>query len=309
MILRAFTYLMIAVLLLPIGVILATSFTTAGYVAFPPEGFTLRWYGEALKKQEFLDSFYLSLLVGAVTAAIATVLGTLVAVGIVRHRFPGRELINAFFMSPLILPTIVIGVLVYWRPELILSVVSSSTAASFEDMYSPSAHSIGRIREASTDWMMFGYYIRNNISVAFQCFGGGLFGGLGTLFFLAYNGAFGGAIAGYLTERGLSSTFYPFIATHSAFELTAIVLAGAAGLRLGHSLIAPGRSRRLQSLVAAAETKVRRPGETARPPNASRSARVPCSRPSSPCRSTSRAGCTRRSTTGTGSSPTRRGTA
>ncbi len=110
MILRAFTYLMIAVLLLPIGVILATSFTTAGYVAFPPEGFTLRWYGEALKKQEFLDSFYLSLLVGAVTAAIATVLGTLVAVGIVRHRFPGRELINAFFMSPLILPTIVIGI-------------------------------------------------------------------------------------------------------------------------------------------------------------------------------------------------------
>ena len=55
---------------------------------------------------------------------------------------------------------------------------------------------------------MFGFYIRNNIGVAFQCFAGGLFAGVGSLFFLAYNGAFGGAVAGYLTERGLSPTFY-----------------------------------------------------------------------------------------------------
>ena len=151
-----------------------------------------------------------------------------------------------------LLPTIVLGVLVYWQPELILSVVSSETAAQFEEMYSPSADSIGRTRNADTDWMMFGYYIRNNIGVAFQCFAGGLFAGLGTLFFLVYNGAFSGALAGYLTERGLASTFYSFIATHSAFELTAIVLSGAAGLRLGHALLAPGRSTRGQALVVAA---------------------------------------------------------
>jgi uncharacterized membrane protein SpoIIM required for sporulation len=151
-----------------------------------------------------------------------------------------------------LLPTLVIGVLVYWRPELILSVVSAETAAQFEEMYSPSADSIGRTRNASTDWMMFGFYIRNNIGVAFQCFAGGLFAGLGTLFFLAYNGAFSGALAGYLTERGLSATFYSFIATHSAFELTAIVLSGAAGLRLGHAVLAPGRVTRGQSLVVAA---------------------------------------------------------
>jgi uncharacterized membrane protein SpoIIM required for sporulation len=152
-----------------------------------------------------------------------------------------------------LLPTLVIAMLVYWRPELILSVVSSDTAASFEEMYSPNADSIGRTRNASTDWMMFGFYIRNNIGVAFQCFAGGLFAGLGTLFFLAYNGAFSGALAGYLTERGLSSTFYSFVATHSAFELTAIVLAGAAGLRLGHAILAPGRQSRLQSLVQASQ--------------------------------------------------------
>jgi uncharacterized membrane protein SpoIIM required for sporulation len=134
---------------------------------------------------------------------------------------------------------------------MILSVVSSDTVSEFEEMYSPDADSIGRTRDARTDWMMFGYYIRNNVGVAFQCFAGGLFAGLGTLFFLAYNGAFSGALAGYLTDRGMASTFYSFVSTHSAFELTAIVLAGAAGLRIGHSLLAPGRLTRRQSLVQA----------------------------------------------------------
>jgi len=153
-------------------------------------------------------------------------------------------------------PALIVGLLVYWRPEMILSMVSSDTAADFERMYSPTAASIGRTREAATDWMMFGYYIRNNIGIAFQCFAGGLFAGLGTLFFLVYNGAFAGALAGYLTERGLASTFYSFISTHSAFEVTAIVLSGAAGLRLGHSLVAPGRLTRQQALVEAARQSV-----------------------------------------------------
>jgi len=152
----------------------------------------------------------------------------------------------------LVVPTIVIGFLVYYKPELILSVVSADTAAQYEQMYSDSAESIGRTRTADTDWMMFGFYISHNIGIAFQCFAGGLFAGLGSIFFLLFNGAIFGAIAGYLTERGLAATFYSFIVTHSAFELTAIVLSGAAGLRLGHALLAPGRRTRLQSLVHAA---------------------------------------------------------
>ncbi|RPI62080.1 MAG: stage II sporulation protein M, partial [Lysobacterales bacterium] len=69
---------------------------------------------------------------------------------------------------------------------------------------------------------------------------------------LLYNGALIGAVAGYLTERGLGGTFYSFVVTHGAFELTAIALSGAAGLKLGHSLLAPGRRTRRQSLVHAA---------------------------------------------------------
>ena len=159
-------------------------------------------------------------------------------------------------LAVFMLPTLIVGALVYWRPELILSMVDPETASSFEEMYSPGADSIGRTRTASTDWMMFGFYIRNNISVAFQCYAGGLFAGLGSLFFLAYNGAFGGALAGFLTARGLSSTFYSFVATHAAFELTAIVLTGAAGLRIGHALLAPGRLSRLHSLVHATRSSI-----------------------------------------------------
>lgn len=153
-------------------------------------------------------------------------------------------------------PTIVVGLMVYFRPELILSVVDPQIAADFASMYSPAADSIGRVRDAHTDWAMFGYYIRHNIGIAFQCFGGGLFLGVGSLFFMAFNGTVFGAIGGYLTERGLASTFYSFIVTHAAFELTAIVLAGAAGLRIGHSILAPGRSTRMQSLITAARESI-----------------------------------------------------
>jgi uncharacterized membrane protein SpoIIM required for sporulation len=185
------------------------------------------------------------------TARIAKLIRVDFPAAVRRHRSYVALSAITFF-----LPTLVLGVLVYRQPDLILSVVNAETAASFEEMYSPGAESIGRTRTASTDWFMFGYYIRNNIGVAFQCFAGGLFAGLGSLFFLAYNGAFGGAIAGYLTERGLSQTFYSFVATHSAFELTAIVLAGAAGLRIGHAWLAPARLTRLQSLVEATRESV-----------------------------------------------------
>lgn len=150
------------------------------------------------------------------------------------------------------IPMVVLGLLVYYEPSLILSVADGATAAQMEQMYSRSAEEIGRAEGAGGDWLMFGVYISNNIGIAFQCFASGIAAGLGTIFFMVYNGAVIGAIAGYLTERGLSETFYSFVVTHGSFELTAIVLSGAAGLKLGHSLLAPGRRTRRQSLVHAA---------------------------------------------------------
>ena len=155
-----------------------------------------------------------------------------------------------------VLPALLVGWIVHRHPEAITLVVDSATAREFEGMYSEASQHIGRARNADTDWAMFGFYIRNNIGIAFQCFAGGIFLGVGSFFFLGYNGVFTGALAGYLAARGLGSTFFPFIATHSAFELTAVVLSGAAGLRLGAALLAPGRLTRLEALKTAARDAI-----------------------------------------------------
>lgn len=182
-------------------------------------------------------------------------LWTLVRVGVPRAvRAHGGYTLAATLAFAL--PALVMGVLVARRPDLILSIVDAETAASYEQMYSTSARALGRTRTADTDWTMFGFYIRNNIGIAFQCFAGGIFVGVGSLFFLAFNGLFAGALAGYLVSLGLSATFFSFVVTHSAFELTAIVLSGAAGLRLGHSLLAPGRMTRGAALALATREAV-----------------------------------------------------
>jgi uncharacterized membrane protein SpoIIM required for sporulation len=157
----------------------------------------------------------------------------------------------------LMIPTIVIAIATYINPDLILSIVDRRTAAEFEQMYSPAAQAIGRPRDIASDWLMFGFYIKNNIGIAFQCYATGVVFGLGSLYFLLANGVYGGGIAGYVASLGYGSTFFPFVATHSAFELTAIVLCGAAGLRVGQSVLLPGRRTRVASLeLAARETSL-----------------------------------------------------
>ena len=150
-------------------------------------------------------------------------------------------------------PAIALGLAVYHKPDLILSIVDGSTAAGFEKMYDPSNEVLGRLRDAGSNWMMFGFYIMNNIGIAFQCYATGILFGVGSVYFIAMNGAFGGAIAGYVASAGFGGTFFSFVATHSAFELTAIVLCGAAGLRMGRAVLLPGRLRRTAALELAAK--------------------------------------------------------
>ena len=149
-------------------------------------------------------------------------------------------------------PLLVVGYLSYRDPGFILSLHDAAAVDGYDQMYGDAAGPIGR-RGAESDWAMFGHYIANNIGIAFQCFAGGLFFGIGSLFFLALNGALAGSVGGYLTQRGHGENFYSFVITHGAFELTGIVLAGAAGLALGHALLAPGRHSRLAALKLAAE--------------------------------------------------------
>jgi uncharacterized membrane protein SpoIIM required for sporulation len=172
------------------------------------------------------------------------------------QRFPAAVRVHRGYVAVaalvLLVPALALGVAVYHRPELVLALVDSTTAAQYEHMYDPANAAIGRVRDTGGDWQAFGFYIRQNIGIAFQCSVSGVLFGLGSLLFLAYNGLFAGAIGGYVSSCGYGDTFFPFIATHSAFELTAIVLCGAAGLRIGRSVLWPGRLRRAQALFEAA---------------------------------------------------------
>jgi uncharacterized membrane protein SpoIIM required for sporulation len=125
-----------------------------------------------------------------------------------------------------------------------------------EEMYKPTNHHLG-MRASDTNFTMFGYYIWNNVRIGFQTFAGGLLAGVGSVWFLAANGVIIGSVAGYLTQVGYSATFWSFVAGHSSLELIAIVLSGAAGLRLGLAVIAPGNRSRKSALVAAAKPAVR----------------------------------------------------
>ena len=96
---------------------------------------------------------------------------------------------------------------------------------------------------------MFGFYILNNISIGLRTFASGLVGGIGSAAALIYNGLFFGVFAAHLVNVGLADPLWRFVCGHASFELTAIVIAGGAGLRLGLGLVAPGRRRRIDALV------------------------------------------------------------
>ena len=110
LLLRVVNVFVYVYLLASVTIVILVSFTPSTYIAFPPQGWSLRWYDEMLQKTEFLDSLGLSLTLALVTAAIAAVLGTLSSFALVRFHFPGRDFISTLVLSPLLVAGIVIGV-------------------------------------------------------------------------------------------------------------------------------------------------------------------------------------------------------
>ena len=121
-------------LLAPTLVIVPMSFTEAEILSFPPQGLSLQWYEHMLTDHQWSTAMVNSLIVAVLTAALATVLGTLAALGLSRGRFPGRSLVNGLVLSPLIVPVVVIaigmfGLFVQWKISgSVLGLVLAHTA-------------------------------------------------------------------------------------------------------------------------------------------------------------------------------------
>lgn len=93
----------------PIVVTASVSFNAQNQSRFPPVGFSLRWWREAMDPR-WLQPLTFSMELAAVSAIVATALGLLLAFGLVRHRFPGRDLVATLSLGPLALPALVTGI-------------------------------------------------------------------------------------------------------------------------------------------------------------------------------------------------------
>ncbi|MBI4420211.1 MAG: ABC transporter permease subunit [Gemmatimonadetes bacterium] len=110
----AFTAGVLMLLVAPVLIIVPMSFGTTAQLAFPPKGFTLRWYHHYLTDPSWMAATGLSLQVAALTSAGALVLGTLAAIGLVRGGFRRAHLWYLGILAPMIVPAIVSAVAVYF---------------------------------------------------------------------------------------------------------------------------------------------------------------------------------------------------
>jgi hypothetical protein len=90
---------------------------------------------------------------------------------------------------------------------------------------------------------MMAFYIYNNVRIDFQCFAGGLLFGVGSIFFLVYNGLHIGAVAGHLTRVGYGEAFWGFVAGTAASSSSAPYSQAPPGLRVGYALVPRAHAR------------------------------------------------------------------
>lgn len=154
--------------------------------------------------------------------------------------------------------------LVFWLPFFVMmlsaqhdirwiqAILGPEGMVSMEEMYGGKEEQLSHLREEyGSNFMMFCFYIYNNVAIDFRIFAGGMAAGVGTLFFLLFNGLHLGAAAGYVNHACNPESFWTFVSGHSSFELLGMVVAGMAGMRLGLAIVRPGRLPRVRALVEA----------------------------------------------------------
>jgi putative spermidine/putrescine transport system permease protein len=111
--LRTLVALVLLFLLTPILVILPLSFNADSFLLYPMSGLSLRWYEELLHSGSWTHALRNSLIVAPAATLLAMVLGTMAAVGLTRIDFPGKGLLTALLISPMVVPVVIVGVATY----------------------------------------------------------------------------------------------------------------------------------------------------------------------------------------------------
>ncbi|MDQ3226946.1 MAG: ABC transporter permease, partial [Chloroflexota bacterium] len=104
----------LAYLVFPVFIVAPVSFSSAKYLQFPPPGWSLQWYENYLNRPGWVPATFVSIRVAIITTLLATTLGTAASLALVRGRFPGRNAINSFMVSPLVVPGIIVAIGIYF---------------------------------------------------------------------------------------------------------------------------------------------------------------------------------------------------
>nr|WP_230980331.1 ABC transporter permease [Oryzicola mucosus] len=112
-VLLGITLLTALFLLLPIIFIAALSFGSSQWLIFPPPGWTLKWYSDLLADPRWLSSAWTSFRIAAIVTVLSVLLGLVTSFGLVRGRFLFRKTLRALFLTPMILPVVVLAVALY----------------------------------------------------------------------------------------------------------------------------------------------------------------------------------------------------
>ena len=128
--------------------------------------------------------------------------------------------------------------------------------AEFRDVLRPGPEGTDQGMSVAEQAAFSGFLISHNTQVAILAFAAGIFFGIGTAYILITNGVLLGAIAGLLFQTGNTEFFFALVAGHGVIELSAIIVAGAAGLRMGWALVDPGLDRRTEAFTREARAGV-----------------------------------------------------
>jgi len=159
-------------------------------------------------------------------------------------RDPALRIAAAVFLGLFL----VCGLLAAGRESFAPTVLGRRMLHEMDAMYrAPIGHSSSQAL-GRDDSLMTGFYIQHNTSIGLRCFAWGVLLGIGSLYELVHEAIVLGTVFGYMMRGDHAANFYTFVTAHSVFELSAIILSAAAGLRMGWGLVETQGAGRIDSL-------------------------------------------------------------